>query len=179
MFCEKCGNKINPGQSFCNNCGAPCNQNDNPLENPKVNEAKSFITRVRQERNLMALIATVVTLIATYLPYGKVSLWGFSESITYASTDDGKILFVLLIAAGVIYYLKRDGIAFIVSVLALLVIIIDFMGMNDAASQSYGIAQPAIGCYLMILGGIAMVAAPFIGNKVNDAIQKSKEKKAQ
>ena len=140
---------------------------------------KSFITRGRQERNIMALISTIITLIATFLPYAKVSLFGFSQSITYASTEDGKILLVLLIAAGVIYYLKRDGIGFLVSVAVLLVIIIDFIGMNDTVSESYGMAQPAIGCYLLILGGIAMVAAPFVGNKVNDAIQKFKKKNVQ
>ena len=140
---------------------------------------KSFITRVRQERNIMALISTIITLIATFLPYAKVSLFGFSQSIIYASTEDGKILLVLLIAAGVIYYLKRDGIAFLVSVAVLLVIIIDFIAMNDTVSESYGMAQPAIGCYLLILGGIAMVAAPFVGNKVNDAIKNIKNRNAQ
>lgn len=140
---------------------------------------KSFITRGRQERNIMALISTIITLIAAFLPYAKVSLFGFSQSITYASTEDGKILLVLLIAAGVIYYLKRDGIGFLVSVAVLLVIIIDFIGMNDTVSESYGMAQPAIGCYLLILGGIAMVAAPFVGNKVNDAIQNIKKKNVQ
>ena len=140
---------------------------------------KSFITRGRQERNIMALISTIITLIATFLPYAKVSLFGFSQSITYASTEDGKILLVLLIAAGVIYYLKRDGIAFLVSVAVLLVIIIDFIAMNDTVSESYGMAQPAIGCYLLILGGIAMVAAPFVGNKVNDAIKNIKNRNAQ
>lgn len=140
---------------------------------------KSFIIRGRQERNIMALISTIITLIATFLPYAKVSLLGFSQSITYASTEDGKILLVLLIAAGVIYYLKRDGIAFLVSVAVLLVIIIDFIAMNDTVSESYGMAQPAIGCYLLILGGIAMVAAPFVGNKVNDAIKNIKNRNAQ
>ena len=140
---------------------------------------KSFITRVRQERNIMALISTIITLIATFLPYAKVSLFGFSQSITYASTEDGKILLVLLIAAGVIYFLKRDGIAFLVSVAVRLVINIDFIAMNDTVSESYGMAQPAIGCYLLILGGIAMVAAPFVGNKVNDAIKNIKNRNAQ
>ena len=33
MFCRKCGNQINPGSTFCNNCGAPIENISQPQAN--------------------------------------------------------------------------------------------------------------------------------------------------
>ena len=62
------------------------------------NQIKEFFTQISEKRNNFALVAAVISLIAMFMPYATVSLWGFSESINYISTDDGKIYLILLIA---------------------------------------------------------------------------------
>ena len=60
------------------------------------NQIKEFFTQISEKRNNFALVAAVISLIAMFMPYATVSLWGFSESINYISTDDGKIYLILL-----------------------------------------------------------------------------------
>lgn len=42
MFCRKCGNQINPGSAFCNNCGAPIDTNQQPVNNYQNNAAPNM-----------------------------------------------------------------------------------------------------------------------------------------
>ena len=101
-----------------------------------------------------------------FLPYATVSFWGFSNSINYISTDDGKIYLVLLIAAVVFYLLKREGIGCIISVFMACVALYDFSDFTNVSNETYGLAQQSSGSYIVLLAAILMVAALFIGAKV-------------
>lgn len=138
----------------------------------KTGKIKLFFTKVNDKRNNVALIATAVTFIAMFMPFVTVSIWGYSESVNFMSGDDGKLVFVFILVAAIVYYLRREGIGCVMSAIVLFIVMFDFMRINDM----YGLAKPGIGCYLMILGALAMVAAPFVGDRVEQAVRKKTDK---
>lgn len=104
-------------------------------------QIKAFFTRVSEKQNYFAIISAIIGLIGMFLPYATVSFWGFSNSINYISTDDGKIYLVLLIAAVVFYLLKREGIGCIISVFMACVALYDFSDFTNVSNETYGLAQ--------------------------------------
>ena len=137
------------------------------------NQIKEFFTQISEKRNNFALVAAVISLIAMFMPYATVSLWGFSESINYISTDDGKIYLILLIASAWLYFLKRNGLGCAVAVLMTVVSLYDLYNFSKVAEESFGLAKQGAGSYLVILGAVLMVAAPFIGAKIEALVSSS------
>lgn len=134
-------------------------------------QIKAFFTKVSEKQNYFAIISAIIGLIGMFLPYATVSFWGFSNSINYISTDDGKIYLVLLIAATVFYFLKREGIGCIISVFMACVALYDFSDFTNVSNETYGLAQQNSGSYIVLLAAILMVATPFIGAKVEAFIK--------
>lgn len=186
MFCQKCGNELKPTDTFCPKCGTTIekterssevkqesvNNTNNNIGNQQelIAKAKNFIINTRSKKNMLGLIATAIMFIAMILPYAKASAFGFSDSINYIATDDGKIVIILLVITAVTYYLKRDGISCLLSVVMFIITCIDWADIKHATSR---LAEASIGCYLMALALIAMILAPFICDKVEKLIKKN------
>ncbi|MBU5335492.1 hypothetical protein [Intestinibacter bartlettii] len=129
-------------------------------------QIKTFFMQVNEKRNNFALVSATLTLVAMFMPFATISLWGFSESKSFISAGDADIFMVLLVIASVLYFLKRDGLACIVSIPLACMALYYCAKMSELSSEVYGAVKQNIGCYLLILGSILMVAAPFIGAKV-------------
>lgn len=123
---------------------------------------KEFFLGKQMEINKIAIIAGVVGLIALFLPYAKVEVFGFSQSISYVGVGDGPIVMILILIALGAYIMKRSGIGFITSAIATLVCLIDFMSVASVVQDSYGMASHSIGAYLSLIAVIVMAAAAFI-----------------
>lgn len=123
---------------------------------------KEFFLGKQMEINKIAIIAGVAGLIALFLPYAKVEVFGFSQSISYVGVGDGPIVMILILIALGAYIMKRSGIGFIASAIATLVCLIDFMSVASVVQDSYGMASHSIGAYLSLIAVIVMAAAAFI-----------------
>lgn len=123
---------------------------------------KEFFLENQMEINNIAIIAGVVGLIALFLPYAKVEVLGFLQSISYMGVGDGPIVMILILIALGAYIMKRSGIGFIASAIATLVCLIDFMSVASVVQDSYGMASHLIGAYLSLIAVIVMAAAAFI-----------------
>lgn len=121
---------------------------------------KEFFLGKQMERNNIAIIAGVVGLIALFLPYATVQVFGFSQSISYVQAGDGPLVMILILIALGAYIMRRNGIGFIASAIGVLVCLIDFMSILE---DSYGMASHSIGAYLSLFAVIVMAAAAFIG----------------
>lgn len=124
---------------------------------------KEFFLGKQMERNNIAIIAGVVGLIALFLPYATVQVFGFSQSISYVQAGDGPLVMILILIALGAYIMRRNGIGFIASAIGAFVCLVDFMSVADAVQDSYGMASHSIGAYLSLLAVIVMAVAAFLG----------------
>ena len=124
---------------------------------------KEFFLGKQMERNNIAIIAGIVSLISLFLPYATVDLWVYSESLSYVQAGDGPLVMILILIALGAYIMRRSGIGFIASAIAVLICLVDFMSVANVVQGSYGMASHSIGAYLSLFGTIVMAAAAFIG----------------
>ena len=123
---------------------------------------KEFFLGKQMEINTVAIIAGIVGLISLFLPYAKVEVFGFSQSVSYVGAGDGSIVMILILIALGAYIMKRNGIGFIASAIATIICLVDFMSVASVVQDSYGMASHAIGAYLSLIAVIVMAAAAFI-----------------
>ena len=109
---------------------------------------KEFFLGKQMEINTIAIIAGVVGLISLFLPYAKVEVFGFYQSVSYVGAGDGSIVMILILIALGAYIMERNGIGFIASAIATIICLVDFMSVASVVQDSYGMASHAIGAYL-------------------------------
>ncbi|MBU5335493.1 hypothetical protein [Intestinibacter bartlettii] len=124
---------------------------------------KEFFLGKQMERNNIAIIAGIVALISLFLPYAKVEVFGFSQSISYVQAGDGPLVMILVLIALGAYIMRRSGIGFIASAISVIICLVDFMSVASVVQDSYGMASHAIGAYLSLIAVIVMAVAAFIG----------------
>ena len=136
--------------------------NNNQVPQNTDKGLKNILLGTQMQKNTIAIIAGVVGIISLFLPYAKAQAFGFSQSVSYIQTGNGIVLLILiLIAMGA--YIARGGIGFILSAIAALLTIVDFMSIASVVQDSYGIASHGMGAYLAVIATIAMTVAAFIG----------------
>lgn len=116
------------------------------------------------KQRLAVIIAAGVGVIATFLPWAKVSFFGMSVSVN-GTAGDGWISFGLCAAAGVMAFLGDDrntpiesGKVKVVAGLGAAVtlyMLLQFLVL-------IGISYSSIGVYLALLAGVGILAVPFV-----------------
>lgn len=183
MRCNSCGSEFAGGVNFCPMCGAtlPAGTGQQPQEiipgemftiDPRYAAAPKATTEdaVAFKSSLaLAGIGTAISAIALFLPFLDFSLSSFfSQSLSLMEgnlREDGLILMailvggLLLIAAGK----KSKGIRNIV--VGAIVCFVGFIDLTQNMSKvdgSYVKISPGIGFFLLMLGGILIIASGVI-----------------
>lgn len=81
MYCNKCGNKLNPDARYCDNCGAPVFEGNN---NPKA--AHSNYTSVEKKVNIIILLLLIISVAVFFTKTGINGLAMFSSLSSYEPT---------------------------------------------------------------------------------------------
>ncbi len=131
----------------------------------------NFQTMSKQRKFI--LIASAIGVISMFLPWVKISLFGFSSSVN-GMRDSGIFIFLCFVACGVISFLGNQTInldrtmwmvTLIVGGLAALIMIINFLRASDARDfLSYGF-------YLALLSSIGLVVAAYLFRTPGESIK--------
>ena len=136
-------------------------------------------------KSLIIIIAAVLGVIVTFLPWATVSFLGVSESVNGLGGDgvmgDGIITLILFIVAGVLAGIKFQGgmgtgFKVAITIISAIAAIIGMVEIANINGNSLGLASVGFGVYLVIIAGIAGAILPWIpmGEKSSD---KKKSKK--
>lgn len=117
---------------------------------------------VKKNSLYITLGGIVVALIGLFLPFYKISLFGFSTSVSLFDSGHGKIVLIALIVAAVLAYLKKYKFTLIPLVISAGFIIYNVIDVSKAKLGSLG-----IGAILLILGAAVAIAVTAINFKEN------------
>ena len=131
----------------------------------------NFQTMSKQRKFI--LIASAVGVISMFLPWVKISLFGFSSSVN-GMRDAGIFIFLCFVACGVISFLGNQTtnldrtmwmVTLIVGGLAALIMVINFLRASDGMNfLSYGF-------YLALLSSIGLVVAAYLFRTPGESIK--------
>lgn len=205
-ICSKCGSKIPEGTKFCpecgasiaqpipqkalswqcNNCGAklPYNAGVQPKACP--NCGMSFVNPMTKQQDedknqtakAMAYAGVLLGIVATFLPFFKVSIFGFSETVNLWQGD-----YVFLSVIGIAFalflvyelaknkkWMRRDTIC--MGILIVIEIVAQYSSARSRLSgeEILGVSassflSPDVGFYLLAVSGIILFVAGAIMRK--------------
>lgn len=130
------------------------------------------------KQRLFILIAAGVGVIATFLPWAKVSLFGFSESALGLSTG-GWISLLFYAGAGTMAFLGDKAVALekqkmtLVLVLGALGVLFTLFKIIQIGSES--MISASFGVFLALLAGLALVGIYFFVNEKGEISSKPKK----
>ena len=112
---------------------------------------------IKKNKLYIGLAGCVLILIAAFLPYATVSVFGFKQSVSYVEGWEGKVILALSIASGLLLWFKKEKYSLISTGLILL---INLYGMINLKSQLKGFgslvnANLGIGPWLILIGVVA------------------------
>ncbi len=182
MFCKNCGSEIPDGSTVCPNCGGsvtPEATDANGSSDKKfgfggVNLNPSSLSMEKiKSLNIVGLVASVLLILATFLPYITVSAFGMSESESLFGYLEGKVYIIVAVVA-ITFIIKRFDlpviIAAVVGVGFMIYDIIDMGNAMDEIGYMSSMVKKGFGYYLMIISNILLLVSPFI-NKIISAVK--------
>ena len=119
---------------------------------------------IKKNRMWITLGGLALAIIACFMPFAKVSIFGYSQSINYIDGGrDGIIVIIAAIAAGVLVFLKKEKFSLIPSGIAALVTIYDIINVAKVAGgSSLGGVSISIGAILILVGIIVAIVCPVL-----------------
>ena len=176
MFCKNCGVKLEENAKFCQNCGNAISSNSENSGN--VNSNNNNVQPIDELGNKIdASINAISNKIDSASPLVKYSLYiglggcllviigcflpwitVFGVTGTW-SEGDGIFAILLAITSGILIFLKKDKYSLISSGLAAILFFISFFKIIVNRFR------PGFGCYIVLLGVVAMGIYPFINKK--------------
>ena len=169
-FCRNCGSALDDNATFCNKCGAkidsapgpgpgsvpPYGSNFPPIANNSLSSNEAIF-------NMGILVAGILVIISTMLPYVTVSFLGYSESISLLFGDgsglrDGMFFIPLAIAVVVCTFLNQRLPALICGVITFLLCIFEIVSTNATLADSgvSNLVKNGIGFYLIFIASLAL-----------------------
>ena len=89
---------------------------------------------IKKNRMWITLGGLALVIIACFMPFAKVSVFGISQSINYVDGGrDGIIVIIAAIVAGVLVFLKKEKFSVIPSGIAALVTIYDIINVSKVS----------------------------------------------
>lgn len=119
---------------------------------------------IKKNRMWITLGGLALALIACFMPFAKVSVFGYSQTINYIDGGrDGIIVIIASIVAGVLVFLKKEKFSVIPSGIAAIVTIYDIINVAKVAGgSSFGGVSISFGAILVLVGIIVAIVMPFI-----------------
>lgn len=169
MYCSNCGTQYDDSAKFCPSCGAPStaestanysnynNQNTYQYTGPMGQTNTPAVSKP----NIIGIVAGVLAILCTFLPYVKASFLGLSESESLIGGGDGVFFIILGILAIVFSVLNKEKIFIGVAVATCLLTIFEIVDFNNQVDENIlgDIIEKGFGYYLMIIAAIVMAAA--------------------
>lgn len=186
-FCIKCGQQLKDNDVFCPNCGTPVEKNKkmessdqrivgyqdhifdtfSEMKNTTVdyfqNDRSGFIDKFIGQNNVVGLLACALILIANFLPFASVSLYGYSQSVSLMdSGKDGIIFLVAAIVTIVFIILKNDMLALIAGVITGGLGIYEILDTNSQSGSYAAYVDKGAGYYLLLIGAVLLLASVIV-----------------
>lgn len=119
---------------------------------------------IKKNRMWITLGGLALAIIACFMPFAKVSVFGYSQTINYIDGGrDGIIVIIAAIVAGVLVFLKKEKFSVIASGIGAIVTIYDIINVAKVAGgSSFGGVSISIGAILILVGIIVAIVMPFI-----------------
>ena len=119
---------------------------------------------IKKNRMWITLGGLALVIIACFMPFAKVSVFGISQSINYVDGGrDGIIVIIAAIVAGVLVFLKKEKFSIIPSGIAALVTVYDIINVSKVSGgTSLAGVSVSIGAILILVGLIVAIVVPFI-----------------
>lgn len=168
MVCPNCGGEVQNGANSCWLCGTVLSQPQttyNPAQYQEAyfaNQAASntYKNSSNAQANIPAIISAIVMAGSTILPYGKVSVWGFSSSVSLMDGGDGWFFLVLGVFALLMAALNKNVGVVVFGVISVGLAIFEMADFADKRASEYGVfLDKGIGYYGMIVGAVGIFAA--------------------
>lgn len=189
MNCPTCGSQIPDGSTMCGVCGAaiqaqpnmqyqqpqyqqpmqqqyqqPMQQNmyAQPAMQPMMGGASSMKVKPAMNLgNIILWVGCLITAIAVFLPYVKVSAFGMSETVSLMGTDgkftDGYIILTGVIIIAILNALKLNIPNTVLSVLELGMAFLEKKSVDDDLGMFKSYITMGPGYYLLWVGTIVMI----------------------
>lgn len=148
-FCGKCGRELKEGEK-CNCQGQAVNQNFGGNFNRTVGEKSQNVSAQGNKSKLIIIIGAVAMIIGCFMPFGEASMFGMSASVSYTE-GDGIGVIVLAIIAALLAVINLQKLSVIPTAIALFITLYD---VSQISADSQGMASPAIGAYVIIIGAV-------------------------
>ena len=108
---------------------------------------------VKKNKFYIGLAGCALILIATFLPYATVSIFGLKQSVAYIEGWEGKLILALSITSGLLLWFKKEKYSLISTGLILL---INLYGMINLKSKGFGsLVNLGIAPWLILIGVVA------------------------
>ena len=119
---------------------------------------------IKKNRMWIALGGLALAIIACFLPFAKVSVFGYSQTINYIDGGrDGIIVIIAAAVAGLLVFLKKEKFSVIASGIGAIVTIYDIINVAKVAGgSSFGGVSISIGAILILVGLVVAIVMPFI-----------------
>lgn len=119
---------------------------------------------IKKNRMWITLGGLALAIIACFLPFAKVSVFGYSQTINYIDGGrDGIIVIIAAAVAGVLVFLKKEKFSVIASGIGAIVTIYDIINVAKVAGgSSFGGVSISIGAILILVGLVVAIVMPFI-----------------
>ena len=167
MFCPSCGKEIPEGATFCPNCGATVRKASSPANSP--NRQLTFPGIINKSKmNIFGIIASVVLLLSSFLPFVSVDVFGSSLSASLMDGPDGIIVIIVAIAGIVFSLLGIDIATIIAGAVAMIIFFVENAQFSEATGDDeFGALAAAMidkgaGYYFLLLGSICLIIAGII-----------------
>lgn len=182
MFCNKCGSQIPDGIPTCPNCGAPTAvaaapkaPSQSAFVNPFAggfNKGTFFATA--KSLNIPGLVLALLGLICIFLPgvggggesYGLISY----EFVSVSQVSLISLIIAFMIGFGILYFLKKDVLAFFFSIINFIFTMICFCVANSHFHDVWG-ARMGWGFIVYFILTILMIVPPIIWPTIVKLIQ--------
>jgi hypothetical protein len=167
LFCQKCGEEIKLGNSFCTKCGEPAPE---VAIQPQPSKTVSTVTPTEKltRNKILRIVGGMLILISVFLPFssrGTASLWSIVTPFLSSITGVADMVpisfvmmtagFVLMLIGGIVSFFR----ALIGAMLAILALIFLSATIHLTLGRFVWIGAMGIGYYLAWLGVIIALIA--------------------
>lgn len=197
MVCSVCGKemevvydqKTDMSMAYCETCQIrmpykkmEVDSNYNSIHKSKE-KVEQNATTIRFCR-IAACLCGALGLIGVFLPFVKISVWGFSQEATFYELCEDAIFLVGLFALGLFFAaVGKFIVPLFTGILVAVLLYIDISGYWDQlAAGSYGeFVNKGIGYYFLYIGAIGMCSLAIIGitAEISEYFQNRKKKNEQ
>lgn len=183
MKCSKCGKEFNDESRFCPHCGIEVisikeennvkEDSAKPSNQSKGKEVR-FLNKSYTYEHIVFAIFTVIILVACFLPYYSVSMFGASSSIKILDVDLGYIVPSLAIVCLIMFLVKNEFMMMWIGIVELIFSFLIYIGVSENAKE-IGFGGFSIGCYLILISAVCLGV---IGSHLSIKFKKDKSERS-